>query len=262
MSLYREEEAASDDEPFLPDFLSRQALAERLLPQAIQGMGAQDLKRLAAAGIEYPSGTLGTALLQDELGSLQRFAAAVRDATDAPPLPPLTVDLSFALDGEEWRLASVLTGRRATGLVLHRYDDTRATDYLAGWLTHLVAAAASPRPTQTRWISRDGSFLLNHSSAGGARDILQGLMSLYRRGLREPIHFFPKSAWEYVCSGRDLAKARRMWHPGGRFARGEDTHPAYRLALRGIADPLDADFKACAETVFGLLGAHLDDARP
>jgi exodeoxyribonuclease V gamma subunit len=259
MSLYREEEAASDDEPFLPDFLSRQALAERLLPQAIQGIGAQDLRRLAEAGIEYPPGTLGNALLNDEMGSLQRFAVSVRDATQTPPLPPLSVDLSFAMDGEDWRLATALTGRRAGGLVLHRYDDTRATDYLAAWLTHLVAAAASPQPTQTRWISRDGSFVLNHSS--GARDILQGLMALYRRGLREPIHFFPKSAWEYVHRGRDLARARRVWHSDYGPVPGEETHAAYRLALRGIKNPLDADFQACAETVFGLIGAHLDDER-
>jgi exodeoxyribonuclease V gamma subunit len=260
MSLFREEEAVSDDEPFLPDFPSRQALAERLLPQAIQGLGAQELRRLAEAGIEYPPGTLGNALLEDEMGSLQRFAAAVRDAMRAPPLPPLTVDLSFALEGEEWRLAAALSGRRAGGLVLHRYDDTRATDYLTGWLTHLVAAAAaSPRPTQTRWISRDGSFVLNHSS--GAHHILQGLMALYRRGLREPIRFFPKSAWEYICRGRELAKARRVWRPDYGLARGEETHAAYRLALRGIADPLDAEFEACAETVFGMILAHLDDAR-
>jgi exodeoxyribonuclease V gamma subunit len=177
-----------------------------------------------------------------------------------PPLPPLAVDLSFALDGEDWRLATVLTGRRATGLVLHRYDDTRATDYLAGWLTHLVAAAAAaPQTMQTRWISRDGTFVLDHCA--GARDILHGVMALYRRGLREPIHFFPKSAWEYVNRGRNLARARQVWHRVYGPVPGEENHAAYRLALRGVADPLDADFQACAETVFGPLSAHLDDAR-
>jgi hypothetical protein len=63
-------------------------------------------------------------------------------------------------------------------------------------------------------------------------------------------------------SGRDLGKARAAWHPTFSGARGEDRHEAYRLALRGGGDPLDADFEACAEIVFGQTGNHLDDPRP
>lgn len=259
MSLYREAGTVADEEPFLPDVPSRRALAERLLPQAMEGLGARELIRLAQAGIEYPPGALGSAALQDEMGSLQRFALEVRDTTRAPPLPPLAVDLPFLLDGEDWQLATLLTERRETGLVLHRYDDTRPTDYLAAWLTHLVAAATSPAPTETRWISRDGSF--RFTDCRDARAVLETLLALYRRGLSEPIHFFPKSAWKYIQSGRDVGKAQQVWHPGWGDARGEDAHEAYRLALRGVGAPLDADFKACAETVFGPARDHLDDPR-
>jgi len=259
MSLYREEGSVPDEEPFTPDFLPRQALAERLLPQAMQGLGAEELGRLAQAGIEYPPGALGSAALKDEMGSLQRFALEVRDATQAARLPPLTVDLPFTLDGEDWQLAAPLTERRQAGLVLHRYDDTRPTDYLAAWLTHLVAAAASPTPIETRWISRNGSFRFTHCS--DARSILERLLALYRRGLSDPIHFFPKSAWKYIQSGRNLGEARKVWHANWGTIPGEDSHAAYKLALRGIGDPLDADFQACAETVFGSADAYLDDPR-
>jgi exodeoxyribonuclease V gamma subunit len=259
MSLYREEDSVSDDEPFTPDFLSRQALAERLLPHAMRGMDQEALRRLAEAGIEYPPGALGLAALKDEMSSLQRYALEVRDATQAPRLPPLTVDLPFMLHGEDWALATTITERREAGLVLRRYDDTRPGDYLAGWLTHLVAAAASQAPTETRWISRDGSF--RFTACTDARSILESLLLLYRRGLREPIHFFPKSAWAYMQGGRHLGKARAVWHATYGGARGEDQHEAYRLALRGSGDPLDADFAACAETVFGRIGDYLDDPR-
>jgi exodeoxyribonuclease V gamma subunit len=86
------------------------------------------------------------------------------------------------------------------------------------------------------------------------------LLLLYRRGLREPIHFFPKSAWTYILEDRDLGKARAIWHKTFGDAHGEDTHEAYRLALRGV-DPLDADFQTCAETVFGTARTYLDDPR-
>ena len=260
MSLYREDGTVSDDEPFTPDFLARRALAERLLPQAMQGVDPKELRRLAGAGIEYPPGALGSAALEDEMSSLQRYALEVRDATRAPRLPPLAVESPFVLQGEDWVVTTMITERRETGLVLQRYDDTRASDYLAGWLTHLVAAAATLKPTETRWISRNGSF--RFTPCTDARSILERLLLLYRRGLTEPIHFFPKSAWAYMEGGRDLVKARAAWHPTHQGARGEDRHEAYRLALRGSGDPLDADFEACAEIVFGQTGNYLDDPRP
>ena len=259
MSLYREDGSVSDEEPFTPDFLSRQALAERLLPQAMQGIDPGELHRLARAGIEYPPGALGAAALEDEMSSLQRYALEVRDATQAPRLPPLAVDMPFVLQGEDWVVTTLISERREAGLVLQRYDDTRAGDYLAGWLTHLVAAAAFKVPTETRWISRNGSF--RFTPCTDARSILESLLLLYRRGLREPIHFFPKSAWAYMQNRRDLGKARAAWHPTHKGARGEDRHEAYRLALRGSGDPLDADFAACAETVFGPIGTYLVDTR-
>jgi exodeoxyribonuclease V gamma subunit len=259
MSLYREEGTVSDEEPFTPDYKSREALAERLLPAAMQAATDEALTRLAQAGIEYPPGALGSTALKDERASLQRFALEVRNATQAPRLPPLTVDLPFVLQGEDWVLATMITERREAGLVLHRYDDTRTSDYLAAWLTHLVAAAASPTPIGTRWISRDGSFRFTPCS--DARSILERLLELYRRGLREPIHFFPKSAWAYIQGGGNLTKARSEWHRTFGSVKGEDKHEAYRLALRGVSDPLDADFESCANTVFGPSVAYLDDPR-
>ena len=257
MSLYREEDGVSDEEPFLPDWPSRQALAERLLPQAMQGLGAPELSRLARAGIEYPPGAVGAVALRDEMASLQRFAAAVQVATQAPRLPPLTVELPFVLAGEDWQLTTVLTERRASGLALHRYDDTRSTDYLTAWLTHLVAAAAAP--TTTHWISRDGSF--RFLECRDAHAILERIVALYRQGLSQPLHFFPKTAWEYIRNGRVLTKAAQIWHKTYGSGKGEEEHPAYKLALRGV-EPLDAGFTAAAEIVFGSAVDYLDDPRP
>ena len=193
------------------------------------------------------------------MSSLQRYALEVRAATQAPRLPPLAVDLPVSLQGEDWVVTAMISERYEAGLVLHRYDDTRASDYLAGWLTHLVAAAASSAPTETRWISRNGSFRFTHCV--DAASILESLLLLYRRGLRDPIHFFPKSAGAYMQNSRNLGKARDKWHPTRPGAVGEDRHEAYRLALRGSGDPLDADFAQCAETVFGRIDAYLEDPR-
>ncbi len=260
IQLARAEEELVDDEPFLPDFSERQALAERLLPHCLGGMATADLRRLARAGIEYPPGTLGGLLLDRDLDNLRQFAASVRAATTQPCLPPHSASLDFDLDGEAWRLSGAFADPRGSGLVRWRYDDTRAVDYLAAWLDHLFLCVAAPAGAarETRWLSRDGEFRILPCER--ATETLAGLLRLYRRGLRAPLHFFPKSAWQYMLSG-SLYKAAATWNssPGRPF--GEAEHPAYRLALRGVADPLDEDFEACAQSVFGALIHCLDDSR-
>jgi len=47
-------------------------------------------------------------------------------------------------------------------------------------------------------------------------------------------------------------------HP---YARGEKDHASYRLALRGVADPLDERFDASARAVFEPLLACIVDPR-
>ena len=75
--------------------------------------------------------------------------------------------------------------------------------------------------------------------------------------MRRPLHFYPRAASAYVASNGTLAEARRVWHSHPQHPYGEDRDPAYRLALRGVADPLDAEFEDTARAVFGPLYADL-----
>jgi exodeoxyribonuclease V gamma subunit len=251
----------ADDEPFLVDFIGRQALAERLLPFYLDGMADTDLQRLALAGIEYPPGAFGDVLLEQELQHLREFAERVSEATTEACLPPQHASLEFDLDGETWCLSGAFADLRASGLVRHRYDDTRPTDYLAGWLSHLFLCAAAPEGVAqaTCWLSRDGDYQLRYCAE--ANDILLNLLHLYRRGLRQPIHFFPKSAWAYISNNDSLSKAASTWNSSRGRPWGEAEDVAYRLALRGTDAPLDGDFMACAAVVFGSLLDFLEDAR-
>ena len=202
-------------------------------------------------------------LLDRELRGLQEFAGRVARATVAPPLPPADAALDFDLDGTAWQLRGELAGLRPEGLVRWRCDDARAVDYLSGWLAHLWLCALRPEgvAAATQWHSRDGVYRLR--DVAGARNLLQQLLQLYRRGLQEPLRFYPKSAWRYLAddgSGH-LGKAQATWVSTRERPFGESADPAYRLALRGVADPLDADFERCARVVFGPLREHLDEAR-
>ncbi|MGB0127973.1 MAG: exodeoxyribonuclease V subunit gamma, partial [Rhodocyclaceae bacterium] len=112
---------------------------------------------------------------------------------------------------------------------------------------------------ETRWYSRDGSYRLR--PCPDARAILGGLLCLYRSGLHEPLHFYPKAAWKFAAGGGSLSAAAGAWRSTRQRPYGEEEDPAYRLALRGIADPLDEAFQQHATAVFGTLLDYLEDPR-
>ena len=257
LTLVRPEDELADAEPFLPDFPGRQALGRRLLPGFLAGLDDTALKALARAGIEYPPGRFGERLLDQEMAHLRRYAQTVRQAEAEAPLAPFRAELQFDLEGETWQLSGSFDDLRPSGLVRHRYDDARATDYLEAWLLHLFLGAAQPPGAApvTRWIAREGGFVLGPCAAPQAT--LADLMALYRQGLRVPLPCYPKTAWAYIQAGGGLGKARATWHNRLHPDWSESADPAWRLALRGVADPLDGAFVACAEQVFGTLAQHL-----
>ena len=254
------DEELRDDEPFVADRDARAALAERLLPLYLRGTPRDAIRELARAGTEYPPGCLGERLLDRELAHLDAFTRDLAPALAMPCVLPVAETVNFVLDGEAWQLSGAFSDLRADGLLRYRYSDTRPVDYLDGWLTHLFLNLLAPPGVAlvTRWHSRDGQFVLQPVADAAAH--VQTLLALYRRGLCAPLHFFARSAWEYATQGRDLGKAAKQWFgypPRG----GEKDYPAYRLALRGVIDPIDAEFEECAQAIFEPLLACTDDAR-
>jgi exodeoxyribonuclease V gamma subunit len=252
-------DALADDERLAPDGQARHRLAERLLPALLRGVDGEALTALARAGDEAPAGTIGELWLAVELTRLQAFAQRVRAETAGPPLPPRAVELSIEVDGRLWQLRANLAALRASGWAGFRYAEPGGKDRLDAWLHHLVLCAAAPAGVAPRsvWIGAPGGFALRRCTDPAAQ--LARLLALYARGLAEPLHFFPKAAWAYVDGDGSLDAARRVWTPGDmrRFAEGDD--PAYRLALRGVDDPLDGEFEALARAVFEPLTAHVED---
>ena len=283
LDLPESAEMLEDVEPLLPDWPGQRALAARLLPVMLAGEGGTvtagadglssrmdaaseapaRLWALARAGNEYPAGSLGEAALAREFERLLAFARRQRARLAAPAQPPHLARFECGLDGEAWSLTAGFADLRADGLLRARYDDTRASDYLGAWLAHLLLCAA-PAPgvrCETRGLSRDGEFRFAALEPGHARAQLEALLGLYREGLRGPLHFFPKSGWAYVTNGDSLHKASARWSGGMRPQFGEAADPAYRLALRGVEQPLDERFCALAGAVFMPLFEALDDER-
>lgn len=261
LELVEGSEALQDAESFSADLPAMWALADRLLPRLLADEPRDALRRQARAGIEYPAGKLGRLELERELQSLEAFAGQVRPALRAQPLAPLSHTLAFTLKGQPWQLAGSLSNLRPAGLVHYRYDDVRPRDYLEGWVWHLFLNTLHLPAEQrhSEWHSRDGVFRL--PPIADAQQRLEELLGLYAEGLRRPLHFFPKSAWAYQKGGRKLLAASREWQSSRDSPFGENRDPWCRLALRGVANPLDHDFAYCAGLVFAPLLRVIVDGR-
>ena len=261
IALAEGDEELQDEEPFVPDWSARDTLAGRVLPRLLDGEGVAELRTFARAGIEYPMGRLGDFELEQELRRLNTFAQGLAPELKEVTRDPFSTTLDFTIEGEVWRLTGGYGDVRDSGLIRYRYDDARAYDYLNGWIEHLFlnAMALSKVTARTRWYSRDGHYVLPPVKDALAR--IEALLGLYRHGLHRPLHFFPKSAWQYVIEGASLSKASTTWLSTGFRPHGEDRDPAYRLALRGVEEPLDDEFVRCAVTVFGPLLHVISDDR-
>jgi len=264
ITLPRPEDELEDDEPFLPDFPGRAALARRLLPLLLAPVppAPQAIRRLAEAGSELPYGPVGQLVLEQELEGLGRFAAQVRAASAAPLLPPHHASVELDVDGERWRVQAGLADLRAPGLVRWRYDEERAGDLLEAWIHHLVLCADAPAGVEpvTRWLSCNQERRLRPRQDG--RDLLARLLRLYRRGLAAPLPFFPKAAMSYVANDESMFAAERVFRVTSNTPHGEFGHAAYQLAFRGAPDPLAGEFAELAMAVFApvLLDAGEGDA--
>ncbi|HET9046120.1 MAG TPA: exodeoxyribonuclease V subunit gamma, partial [Casimicrobiaceae bacterium] len=141
--------------------------------------------------------------------------------------------------------------------------NANARDYLDGWIAHLLLNSLRPAGVAlcTVWHSRDGTFRLRPlASPQDAAARIATLVTLYARGLARPLPYFPRSSWALVKSGGNLRDARSVWNGNPQYA-GESAEPAFALAFRGVANPLDEAFLATAGAVLGGLLDHIDDPR-
>ena len=254
IALARADDELEDDEPFLPSVPVRSALAARLLPPLLAGASFDAARKMALAGTEMPAGAIGLGALERELATLQHFALELGELTHPAVLAPHEASVELTLAGRPWRLRAAFADLRAGGLVRYRYDEPRARDFLAAWLQHLMLCADPPQGVARRtiWQARSERFTLEPCT--DPQTVLHDLLALFERGLREPLPFFPKTAWAYMLNDQSTYLAQAAWKVTPHTPYGESADAAYRLALRGRPDPLGPegwpDFHDCAVAVF------------
>lgn len=233
-------------EPFLLDGLERWDVRQKLLALQQDGveMGAAE-GALRGRGV-LPHGTVGEVVLQTEWGDVQDFGQRLAALRHEPLRDPLKVDLT--LGGV--RLVGTLDGVTRAGRVAYRLGKTRPADRTGLWLAHLVLQLVAPADVErtSRWLASDDDSVLELPPYPDAAQALASLMTLYRRGLDQPLLLLPRTAWAFLTAKRPWPAARDEWE-GNDFVSGESEDPYFALAFRGV-DPLGDEFEQISKEVF------------
>jgi exodeoxyribonuclease V gamma subunit len=192
----------------------------------------------------------------------------VQAALDGNVQPPLAVTAALELDDAPCALQAQIEDLRPQGLVLWRHAPIGGPALLDAWLQHLMlclglqqaqaAGQARAVDARTLWLAEDGQA--EFAPVARPAELLQALLELYARGQRQPLQFYPGTSWEQAMPDSTPGKVRNIWtgREGSTRTWAESRDPWNRLALRGVADPLDVQFEMQSQAIYQPLLEHLE----
>ncbi len=155
------------------------------------------------------------------------------------------------------RIKDIYDGR----LLLYRFSKVRPSDRIRLWLIYLFLRADEIPLKDVSLFGFDEkerllSLKLGHIEKNEAEEYLRDMISIFKEGIRRPIHFFPKSSWEFAeriyikkeDQGIAIQKAKEMWE-GSEYKIGEKEDEYYEFCFRGI-DPIDEEFVDLSKRIF------------
>ncbi len=260
LGVVAEEEEPADALPVELAPLERWSVGERLLSAGLAGVPRERAVRAEWLRGDLPPGPLGAAVVDpvaDEVEALVVRTAGLRGGR--PEALDVSVDLGCGV-----RLVGTVPGIHGTAVVRVTYSRLAAKHRLRAWVQLLALAASRPEgPWQAATAGRGrkpGTQALSRIDApppDAAREVLDGLVALYRLGRREPLPLAPATSCSYAekrrsgsppgaCAARAGLEWRRS-HDGGDIGEHADVH---HVRVWGDA-PFDALTRAPARTDLG-----------
>ena len=252
--------AAEDREPFAVGRGDRRAAAGMLLAPALEKRAPEDPVGLLEAASLLPHGTVGRLRGADLVSEIQALAQRIGGAAEGLPR---SVPVDLEVGGA--RLVGRLDRVYASLRLGWNFDPIWTNDLLRAWVEHLVLNALGDEtlPKVTALYGTDKTHRL--LPVEDPKTLLEPLVEMYRRGLDQPVHLFPKASLAYAETmvkkadhDAALARARGVWRDG--YVKGERTRDE-DLSL--LFDERAVEHPAFAEdsmTVFGPLLKHHEDA--
>lgn len=252
LSIYLEEKDSvlEEKEVFEIGGLDKYIIQQDLLEKTLDGRDPEELFRLKKALGQLPHGTVGECVYENFCKEVKGFVKKIRPYIQKPRMDPLEVELSvngFSLNG---RIDAVYS----EGLFHYRYATIKSKDHLKLWVHHLTlnsgGVLSNNYPRISTLAGSDG--LWKYEPLKNSEAILENLLEIYWEGLKKPVHFFPKTSWEYAKKAIKNASVKTVWDIwNGRDSKpGEKDEDFYFQLCFGQTDPLDSEFQETAMKVF------------
>ncbi|CAB1061282.1 Exodeoxyribonuclease V gamma chain (EC [Olavius sp. associated proteobacterium Delta 1] len=236
-------------------------VGQNLVKSLVSGVSLIDFKPIQKAIGQLPHGHVGDYYYADVTIEVQNFVRQIEKYIAAEVLDSIEIDFETADFDFSGRLSPVSD----FGCIHIRYGRQRVNDLLKTWIYHLVYCHTAPPDYEKNsyLICKDAA--VQFEPLADSLPLLAALLQIYRQGLEIPLHFFPKSSFEYADAVLSKSKpettallqAKKKW-VGSEFAkhaRPESKDPYYDLCFRQF-DPFDKQFKKLAIKVFEPLLAH------
>ncbi len=253
-----------DRENFVLLGIEKYLVEQNLLNARLAGTDLEEFKPIQKAMGQLPHGQVGEVSYNEMSIEIENFVSKIARFAGAPR-DPLEVGIHMA----GFNLTGWISGIAECGWVDIRYSRKSIKNILNSWVYHLVICHGAPLeyPRTSYLLCKDTAFRFGPITQSKA--LLVDLLNLFRRGLEEPIHFFPETSYEYAVQKLSkslsdqaaLARARHKWSggdPPGKYARAEFDDRYYDLCFRRTT-PLDDDFRKTALTVFKPLLEHCEE---
>jgi exodeoxyribonuclease V gamma subunit len=234
-----------DDEAFVLGGLDRYRVEQDLVGKTYEEMEYEEKFMIQRAMGRLPHGRVGEALFPDIHRESRRFIERARSFEKGHAPEQREVDLKI----DDFNLTGSLGPIHGDTLVQTAYVKTGPGYLLNAWIRHLAMSALSsgPKGRHTVLLLKDASW--SFLPLGEGENILSFLLSLYWRGLMEPLVFFPRSSIVYAENRHTRGKtefealnsAKKEW-AGNAYLPGEEQDPYYHLCFSRIG--LDEIFRA------------------
>ncbi len=259
--LDQAETVSEKREDFELNFLDQYRVGQDLLRSRLEGRNLETFRPLQVARGQLPHAKVGTFHYNEMSIDIERFVGKIESFRKNKTAEHIESQIEVNDVCLQVRLPEIYE----QGLIHVRYAKKRAQDILRSWIYHLAFCEMKlpDQPASSMLIFKNAAWQLN--PVEHHRKYLVQLLTLFKRGLEKPLHFFPNSSLEYIqqkqMHGKSkrtaLNAAQRKWRKS-EFARGESDDPYYDICFRQY-DPLDESFQEISETVFKPVLTHYTD---